>query len=196
MALEGIAGGPLPLLTICICLSIHFSSLPNLLSLHSLPNSCLKLTRGLDYLTLRGELLLLHSFEVWKLTQNTSIYSRSTNGGKVKEKAKQLCFLTKNSEESFVWCVGYKRFLYSSRKCRESQSSSLHPLPSYPETFFTDDISELRCRWCLWEVKLGEKRDLLPMKTQMRAALMPWWLTRVLKSFGHWILSFLYLKNW
>lgn len=41
------------------------------------------------------------------------------------------------------------------------QPSPFYPLLPYPEIVaFADDISKLTCRWCLWEVKLGEKRAL------------------------------------
>lgn len=89
------------------------------------------------------------------------------------EKKYHACLLLIAEKGAFNFC-GVQEIFFTSLGKTECQPS-LHPLPSYPETAaFADDISKLSCRWCLWEVKLGEKRALLPMRKQMKVALMPW----------------------
>lgn len=127
------------------------------------------------------ELLLLHSFE--GLMRGNSedkclLQVRKLRGERWRRRQKKHAFLLLIAVKgAFNLCsVGYKRFFFffTSPGKRECQPS-LHPLPLYPETVaFADDISKLSCRWCLWEVKLCEKRALLPMRKQMKAALVPW----------------------
>lgn len=67
---------------------------------------------------------------------------------------------------------GVRDIFFTSLGKRESQPS-FFLFPHILRLAFTDDIFMLSCRWCLWEVRFGEKRALLSVGKQMRAALMP-----------------------